>query len=73
MCVRALALCLLCIFLQERGWNAVEFNDVYDCWARDIHTVNADNGVVMTGGCCCWGSNGAAGVPEARVPCLPLH
>lgn len=33
----------------ERGWTAVEFSEVYDCWARDIATINADNTVVMSG------------------------
>lgn len=37
---------------QEKGYNAVEFYNVYDCWARDIASVNADSTVVMTGATC---------------------
>lgn len=33
----------------ERGWCALDFQFVYNCWARNIGTVNADNTVVMTG------------------------
>lgn len=37
--------------VQENGWNAVEFKNVHDCWARDIATVNADNGILLNSGC----------------------
>lgn len=40
---------LLAPRLQEKGFNAVEFYNVYDCWARDIASINADSTVVMTG------------------------
>ncbi|KAL4437058.1 hypothetical protein ABPG75_004197 [Micractinium tetrahymenae] len=33
----------------EKGWCAVEFHDVYNCWARNIGTINADNTVVING------------------------
>lgn len=44
--------------VQERGWNALEFSAVRDCWARDIGTVNADNAVAINGKC--RGERGAA-------------
>jgi hypothetical protein len=37
--------------VQEPGWNAIDFTSVDDCWARDIHTINADNGVLMSSEC----------------------
>jgi activating signal cointegrator complex subunit 1 len=37
--------------VQEKGWNAVEFKNVHDCWARDIATVNADNGILLNSAC----------------------
>ncbi|PSC76256.1 glycosyltransferase family 77 isoform A [Micractinium conductrix] len=33
----------------EVGYNAFEFRLAYDCWARDVGTVNADNALVMFG------------------------
>ena len=30
--------------LQEDGYNAVQFWEVYDCWAKDIGIVNPDSG-----------------------------
>lgn len=31
----------------EKGYNAIEFVAVRDCWARDIRTINADSGVLI--------------------------
>lgn len=33
--------------LQERGYNAVFFDKVRDCWARDIRTMHADSSLLF--------------------------
>ena len=33
--------------LQEDGYNAIQFKEVYDCWARDIEIINPDNGIFI--------------------------
>ena len=56
--------------VQEVGYNAFEFRLAYDCWARDVGTVNADNALVMFGE----RVGASAGCPHlavARVP--PWH
>jgi hypothetical protein len=36
----------------EMGHNAIALDQVADCWARDIHIVNSDSGIFITGSFC---------------------
>ena len=36
----------------ELGYNAIQFSNVVDCWARNIRIVNADSGVYARGSFC---------------------
>ena len=36
----------------EQGYNAIAFNNVYDCWVRQVRIVNADSGIYATGRFC---------------------
>ena len=32
---------------EERGYNAIFFHQIHNSWVRDVHIVNADNGVTL--------------------------
>lgn len=36
---------------QEDGWNAIYISEAYNCWVRNIATINADSTVLINGKC----------------------
>lgn len=56
----------------ELGFNAVAFNGVAHCWARDLRIVNADSGIFASGEFCTFSDlhfvlDGATPQPKQRV------
>ncbi|KAL4421260.1 hypothetical protein ABPG75_010551 [Micractinium tetrahymenae] len=55
----------------EKGYNVVEFYNVFDCWARDIASINADSTVVMTAATCVTVSGVRIEVTKSRANDIP--